>query len=51
MLAQEIGVVGIFSDWSSSISYYGSCMGLKGTYGEKYHSAEWKESKMAKLRA
>ncbi|ETN38304.1 uncharacterized protein HMPREF1541_06335 [Cyphellophora europaea CBS 101466] len=42
MLAQEVGIVGLFSDWSSSVSYYGSCMGLKGTYGEKYHSAEWK---------
>ena len=37
MLATEIGVVGVFSDWSSSVSYYGSCMGNLGTYGEKYH--------------
>lgn len=41
ILAQEIGVVGVFSDWSSSVSYYGSCMGLKGTYGEKYHQAPY----------
>lgn len=43
MLAQEIGVVGVFSDWSSSVSYYGSCLGLKGTYGEKYHSAPYSQ--------
>ena len=45
MLAQEIGVIGIFSDWSASVSYYGSCLGIKGPYGEKYHSAAWKEGK------
>jgi glycerophosphoryl diester phosphodiesterase len=43
MLAQEIGIVGAFSDWSSSVSYYGSCMGLKGTYGEKYHAAPYRQ--------
>jgi glycerophosphoryl diester phosphodiesterase len=42
MLAMEVGAIGVFSDWSASVSYYGSCMGLKGPYGEKYHSAEWK---------
>ncbi|MGB0694137.1 MAG: glycerophosphodiester phosphodiesterase family protein [Rhodospirillaceae bacterium] len=29
VLAQEVGVVGIFSDWPATTSYYASCMGLK----------------------
>lgn len=28
VLAQDVGVVGIFSDWPATISYYASCMGL-----------------------
>lgn len=28
-LAQEVGVEGIFSDWSGTVSYYASCMDLK----------------------
>lgn len=28
MLAQEIGVTGVFSDWPATTSYYASCMGL-----------------------
>ncbi|GFE63345.1 glycerophosphodiester phosphodiesterase family protein [Litoreibacter roseus] len=27
-LAQDVGVVGIFSDWPATVSYYASCMGL-----------------------
>lgn len=27
-LAREVGVVGIFSDWPATVSYYASCMGL-----------------------
>lgn len=29
VLAREVGVLGIFSDWSGTVSYYASCMGLK----------------------
>ncbi|GIT86850.1 glycerophosphodiester phosphodiesterase family protein [Roseobacter sp. OBYS 0001] len=29
VLAQEVGVKGIFSDWPATISYYASCMGLE----------------------
>lgn len=43
MLATEVGVVGAFSDWSSSVSYYASCVGNKGTYGEKYHAAPYRQ--------
>ncbi|MEM1130800.1 MAG: glycerophosphodiester phosphodiesterase family protein [Pseudomonadota bacterium] len=28
-LAQDVGVVGIFSDWPGTVSYYASCMGLE----------------------
>jgi glycerophosphoryl diester phosphodiesterase len=29
VLAKEVGILGIFSDWSGTVSYYASCMGLK----------------------
>lgn len=29
VLAQEVGVIGIFSDWPASVTYYANCMGLK----------------------
>lgn len=29
VLAQDVGVLGVFSDWPASVSYYASCMGLK----------------------
>ncbi len=29
VLAQQVGILGIFSDWSGTVSYYASCMGLK----------------------
>ncbi len=29
VLAQEVGVLGIFSDWPATVSYYASCKGLK----------------------
>ena len=28
VLAQEVGVEGLFSDWPATVSYYASCMGL-----------------------
>jgi glycerophosphoryl diester phosphodiesterase len=28
-LAQQVGILGIFSDWAGTVSYYASCMGLK----------------------
>jgi len=27
-LAQQVGVIGVFSDWPATVSYYASCMGL-----------------------
>lgn len=29
VLAQQVGIEGIFSDWPATVSYYASCMGLK----------------------
>jgi glycerophosphoryl diester phosphodiesterase len=26
---KQVGILGIFSDWSGTVSYYASCMGLK----------------------
>ena len=27
-LARDVGILGIFSDWPATVSYYASCMGL-----------------------
>ena len=29
VLSREVGVLGVFSDWSGTVSYYASCMGLE----------------------
>ena len=29
VLAKQVGILGIFSDWSGSVTYYASCMNLK----------------------
>lgn len=29
VLAEDVGVIGVFSDWPATVSYYASCMGLK----------------------
>jgi glycerophosphoryl diester phosphodiesterase len=29
VLAQDVGVIGVFSDWPASVSYYASCMNLE----------------------
>jgi glycerophosphoryl diester phosphodiesterase len=29
VLAKDVGILGIFSDWPATVSYYASCMGLK----------------------
>ena len=29
VLATQVGVIGIFSDWPATVTYYASCMGLK----------------------
>src|SRR5262245_31770432 len=29
VLAKQVGILGIFSDWAATVSYYANCMGLK----------------------
>ncbi len=29
VLARQVGLIGLFSDWPATTSYYASCMGLK----------------------
>ena len=29
VLAQDVGIIGIFSDWPATVTYYGNCMGFK----------------------
>ena len=29
VLAKEVGILGIFSDWAATVTYYANCMGLK----------------------
>jgi glycerophosphoryl diester phosphodiesterase len=29
VLARQVGILGIFSDWSGTVSYYANCMGLR----------------------
>jgi glycerophosphoryl diester phosphodiesterase len=29
VLARRVGILGIFSDWSATVSYYANCMKLK----------------------
>lgn len=29
VLAKDVGVIGVFSDWPATVSYYANCMGLK----------------------
>ena len=29
VLAQKVGVIGLFSDWPATTTYYANCMGLK----------------------
>ena len=29
VLAQEVGILGIFSDWPATVTYYANCMDLK----------------------
>lgn len=31
VLAREVGVIGIFSDWPATTTFYANCMGLSGT--------------------
>ena len=36
LLANEIGIVGLFSDWASTVAYFADCFGLKGPVASNY---------------
>jgi glycerophosphoryl diester phosphodiesterase len=36
VLANQIGVKAVFSDWAATVSYFASCFGLKGPVGGSY---------------
>jgi glycerophosphoryl diester phosphodiesterase len=29
VLARQVGVLGVFSDWAGTVSYYASCLGMR----------------------
>ena len=29
VLAKDVGIIGIFSDWPATVTFYANCMGLK----------------------
>jgi len=29
VLAKDVGVIGVFTDWAATVTYYANCMGLK----------------------
>jgi len=29
VLARDVGILGIFSDWPATVTYYANCMGMK----------------------
>lgn len=36
VLANQIGIKALFSDWSSTVTYFANCFGLKGPIGGSY---------------
>lgn len=38
ILANEVGVTAMFSDWSATTSYFANCFGLKGPVGGSYYN-------------
>ena len=37
VLARQIGIIGMFSDWSATITYYANCFNIPGPQGGKYY--------------
>ena len=29
VLARQVGILGVFSDWAAPVTYYANCMGMK----------------------
>jgi glycerophosphoryl diester phosphodiesterase len=36
VLARQVGIKGIFTDWSSTVTYYANCLGLEGPIAADY---------------
>ena len=36
ILAQQVGIKAIFSDWSATVTYYANCFGLSGPNAADY---------------
>ena len=36
ILVQQVGIMGIFTDWAATVTYYANCFGLKGPSSAKY---------------
>jgi glycerophosphoryl diester phosphodiesterase len=36
VLVNQIGIIGLFSDWSSTVTYFANCFGLEGPVGGSY---------------
>lgn len=41
ILANKIGIIGLFSDWSATTGYFANCFGLTGPQGGKYYNKNW----------
>lgn len=37
VLVNQVGIVGFFSDWSSTVTFFANCFGTKGPDASKYH--------------
>jgi glycerophosphoryl diester phosphodiesterase len=35
VLARDVGIIGIFSDWPATVTYYANCMGLGLGHGRR----------------
>ena len=36
VLANQIGIKGLFTDWASTVTFFANCFGLKGPDSSKY---------------
>lgn len=36
VLVNDIGIIGLFTDWAATVTYFANCFGLKGPVGGSY---------------
>jgi len=51
ILGNEIGIVGLFSDWSATVGYFANCFGLTGPKGGSYYASQLAASSSAAAKA